>query len=89
MNAVVMREKDAVAVGATNAVTAEIRTRPGAAQLVAQQAPIALDPYTSENAHVDAPEDPKNHASKRGIQCAHNAGDINRRLIISCRANAH
>ena len=59
MNAVVMREKDAVAVGATNAVTAEIRTRPGAAQLVAQQAPIALDPYTGENAHVDAPEDPK------------------------------
>lgn len=59
MNAVVMRETDAVAVGATNAVTAEIRTRPGAAQLVAQQAPIALDPYTSENAHVDAPEDPK------------------------------
>lgn len=59
MNAVVMRETDAVAVGATNAVTAEIRTRPGAAQLVAQQAPIALDPYTGENAHVDAPEDPK------------------------------
>ena len=59
MNAVVMRETDPVAVGATNAVTAEIRTRPGAAQLVAQQAPIALDPYTGENAHVDAPEDPK------------------------------
>jgi len=59
MNAVVMRETDAVDVGATNAVTAEIRTRPGAAQLVAQQAPIALDPYTGENAHVDAPEDPK------------------------------
>lgn len=59
MNAVVMRETDAVAVGTTNAVTAEIRTRPGAAQLVAQQAPIALDPYTGENAHVDAPEDPK------------------------------
>ena len=39
MNAVVMRETDAVAVGTTNAVTAEIRTRPGAAQLVAQQAP--------------------------------------------------
>lgn len=35
MNAVVMRETDAVAVGTTNAVTAEIRTRPGAAQLVA------------------------------------------------------
>jgi putative ABC transport system permease protein len=49
----------------------EIRTQVGAAQLIAQQAPIAIDPNNPSTLQVDAP--PKQGAVRKGVESDLNA----------------
>ena len=58
LSAVVVRADDAKEVARSTQAELLIQTAPGAAQQVAHQAPLALDPVTPERFEVDAPIDP-------------------------------
>lgn len=59
LDSVIVTEKAGQTHGPAEWANLEIRTKPGAAQQVAKQAPIAWIPTASDDLAVDAPPDPK------------------------------
>lgn len=58
MGSVVVPADDAAALGPVDQVQALVLSRAGAAQQVARQAPLVVDPFAPTSLHVEAPVDP-------------------------------